>query len=111
MITSKFKKFLLDDRILRVLEKISYKELTPIHEMAIPKVIEGVDVIASAQTGTGKTAAFLLPVLHKFTEPFERKSKGPRLVVLVPTRELAMQVATEAKKYSANMHGINIACI
>lgn len=111
MIASNFKKFLLDDRILHVLEKIGYKEPTPIQEMAIPKILEGVDVIASAQTGTGKTAAFLLPVLHRFTEPFQRLSKGPRMVVLVPTRELAMQVAAEAKKYSANTPGIKIACI
>lgn len=106
-----FKNFCLDERILNVIEKIGYKEPTPIQNMAIPKILEGLDLVASAQTGTGKTAAFLLPVLHKLAAPYNRQSKGPRLVVLVPTRELAMQVAAEARKYSAELRGTQIACI
>jgi superfamily II DNA/RNA helicase len=109
--TMLFKNFSLDQRILNVLEKIGYKEPTPIQNMAIPKILEGLDLVASAQTGTGKTAAFLLPVLHKLTAPYNRQSKGPRLVILVPTRELAMQVANEAKRYSAELFGTHIACI
>src|ERR1700733_1049620 len=109
--TMLFKNFCLDERILNVIEKIGYKEPTPIQNMAIPKILEGLDLVATAQTGTGKTAAFLLPVLHRLAAPYHRQSKGPRLVVLVPTRELAMQVATEAKKYSAELRGTSIACI
>jgi superfamily II DNA/RNA helicase len=63
----------------------------------------GHDLMASAQTGTGKTAAFILPALHRIAEPSEIRSKGPRVLVLTPTRELAQQVSDAATKYGKNM--------
>lgn len=111
MTNMQFNSFSLDHRLLEVLDQIGYKDPTPIQQMAIPKIQDGLDLVASAQTGTGKTAAFLLPVLHRLAAPFVRQSKGPRLLVLVPTRELAMQVAAEARKYSEKLPELKIACI
>ena len=79
---------------------MGYQQPTPIQEQAIPKILEGRDLRASAQTGTGKTAAFLLPAIQQLTEPSQEKRKSPSILVVVPTRELAMQVATEAKKFT-----------
>ncbi|HPE85247.1 MAG TPA: DEAD/DEAH box helicase, partial [Chlamydiales bacterium] len=73
----------LHDEILKALTSAGYTEPTEIQQIAIPKVLEGLDIRASAQTGTGKTAAFLLPMLDKLAKS-ERK-KGPRALVLVPT--------------------------
>jgi len=75
--------------------KIGYKKLTSIQKKAIPLVLEGKDVIGKSQTGTGKTAAFIIPVLEKLTAISE-----PQVLVLVPTRELALQVSEETKKLS-----------
>lgn len=95
-----FKDLNLHPKILQAVEEAGYESPTPIQEMAIPKVLEGCDLRASAQTGTGKTAAFILPALHRLMTA--SPGKGPRILVLVPTRELAMQVANEAVKYSKN---------
>src|SRR5438045_3556543 len=82
----------LDDRILDVLTQLGYEEPTPVQREAIPPLLEGKDVLGQAATGTGKTAAFALPLLQNIGA-----STGPspavRALVLVPTRELAMQVA------------------
>ena len=79
----------LDEAQLRVCESLGYKEPTPIQRQAIPLVLEGRDVIGCAETGTGKTAAFLLPILKRISE---RRRPGIRALVLVPTRELALQI-------------------
>src|SRR6202012_1254323 len=97
---SSFSTFNLDSKINQLLQEIGYETPTPVQQQAIPIILEGRDVLASAQTGTGKTAAFMLPALHKLGAPEFRGSFGPQIVVLVPTRELAMQVAEEAKKFS-----------
>ena len=106
-----FKDFSLHPQILKAIEELGHTTPTPIQEQAIPKVLEGCDLRASAQTGTGKTAAFILPALHKLTTPSEKNGRGPRVLILVPTRELAMQVANEASKYSKFQSRIKTVCI
>jgi len=89
----------LHPAILRAIEEAGYTTPTPIQAQAIPEVIAGRDLLASAQTGTGKTAAFTLPALNLLATPHESRSRGPRILVLVPTRELAAQVNDSARKY------------
>jgi ATP-dependent RNA helicase RhlE len=90
----------LSAELLRAVEKLGYSQSTPIQQQAIPFVLEGRDVLASAQTGTGKTAGFMLPLLQRLqTGPRPAGRKGPRALVLTPTRELAAQVAQSAKDY------------
>ena len=89
--------------ILAAVEESGYTVPSPIQAEAIPEVMAGHDLLASAQTGTGKTAAFILPALHRITEPSQLRSKGPRVLVLTPTRELAQQVSDAATKYGKNM--------
>ncbi|SFK43490.1 Superfamily II DNA and RNA helicase [Nitrosomonas aestuarii] len=85
--------------IIKAIQESGYTAPTPIQKQAIPELISGADIIASAQTGTGKTAAFMLPALHHLAEPPKIRSRGPRVLVLTPTRELAEQVSNAAKKY------------
>ncbi len=94
-----FESLNLNPQILRALEESGYTSPTPIQAQAIPVITEGHDLMASAQTGTGKTAAFMLPALNLLATPHELKSRGPRILVLVPTRELATQVNEAARKY------------
>ncbi len=101
----------LDPRILKTLEEAGFTEPTPIQQQAIPKILEGCDLRASAQTGTGKTAAFILPALNRLTVPSQIRGFGPRILILVPTRELAMQVAQEAAKYSRYLPRVKTVCI
>lgn len=97
--------------ILQTISEAGYKIPTEIQKQAIPEVIQGKDIQACAQTGTGKTAAFILPALLKMITPSSIKAKGPRVLILVPTRELAMQVASEAMKYSKGFSMIKTVCI
>ncbi len=85
--------------IVKAVQESGYTTPTPIQKQSIPELVSGTDVIASAQTGTGKTAAFMLPALHRLAEPAKTRSRGPRVLVLTPTRELAEQVSNAAKKY------------
>jgi ATP-dependent RNA helicase DeaD len=85
----------LTSPILAALERANYVQPTPIQAALIPEALSGRDVIGQAQTGTGKTAAFLLPFLHSWSE---EDCSGPRALVLVPTRELVTQVSEEARK-------------
>ncbi len=85
--------------ILKAIHDAGYTTPTPIQQQAIPELIAGQDVMACAQTGTGKTAAFMLPALHLLSTPSQLRSRGPRILVLTPTRELALQVSDAAKKY------------
>lgn len=94
-----FESLNLDPAIIRAIEESGYTTPTPIQAQAIPEVIAGHDLMASAQTGTGKTAAFMLPALNLLATPHESKSRGPRILVLTPTRELAAQVNEAARKY------------
>ena len=87
-----FHEFGFDDDLLDGIYAMGYEKATPVQEQVIPPIIAGRDIIASAQTGTGKTAAFLLPVLHNLlTQP--RDDKSINAMVIVPTRELAVQIA------------------
>jgi superfamily II DNA/RNA helicase len=106
-----FKNLPLHKKILQAIEDLGHTVPTPIQEEAIPQIINGLDLRASAQTGTGKTAAFILPALNRLAEAPAVPKKGPRILVLVPTRELAAQVAEEAVKYSKYLHHIKTVCI
>ncbi len=93
----------LNPSILKALTETGYTEPTPIQAQAIPEIIEGHDLMASAQTGSGKTAAFILPALNRLAAPSKMPGKGPRVLVLTPTRELAQQVCDAATKYGKHM--------
>ena len=101
----------LHPAILQTLEQEGFVTPTPIQLKAIPKVLAGFDVRASAQTGTGKTAAFILPALNRLTVPSRIPGQGPRILILVPTRELAMQVAEEAQRFSRKLTRVKTVCI
>ena len=89
-----FKNLGLCAEILRAIEELGYEEATPIQQKAIPSIVDGRDLIGSAQTGTGKTAAFALPTLHRL-----EGTGGCRALALAPTRELAIQIEENFKKY------------
>jgi ATP-dependent RNA helicase RhlE len=93
---TRFEDLGLDTEILRAVKAKNYESPTPIQEQAIPAVLEGKDVIGCAQTGTGKTAGFTLPILHRLREG---RSPSLRVLVLVPTRELAAQVSESIRTY------------
>src|SRR5215470_18140018 len=85
----------LSKSLLAALERAAYSEPTPIQAALIPAALSGRDVIGQAQTGTGKTAAFLLPFLDRWRD---RPEPGPQALVMAPTRELVLQVAQEANR-------------
>lgn len=101
----------LHPKILKAVSAAGYNEPTDIQLKAIPKIVRGFDLRASAQTGTGKTAAFLLPALHRLVTPSKNSGKGPRVLILVPTRELAMQIMGQAEKYSRFLQKQKTVCI
>jgi ATP-dependent RNA helicase RhlE len=96
---STFATFGLRTPILRAVAAEGYTTPTPIQTQAIPHVMQGRDLLGCAQTGTGKTAAFALPILHRLSEPSTAKRHGPRVLVLAPTRELAMQITDSFRVY------------
>src|SRR5688572_30414503 len=95
----------LDDEIIRTLSSLGYEEATPIQREAIPPLIEGRDLLGQAATGTGKTAAFALPLLqHLKADPSRRRGgESIRALILVPSRELAMQVAEALHRYGKSI--------
>ena len=97
---SSFKDLPLADPLKRVLESKNYDQPTPVQSEAIPAVLSGKDLLVSAQTGTGKTAAFALPILTRLHDkPWKRFAKGVRTLVLVPTRELAHESSLGSLPY------------
>jgi ATP-dependent RNA helicase DeaD len=92
----------LDSRLVDALAALGYEEPTPVQREAIPPLLAGHDVLGQAATGTGKTAAFALPLLHRVTPDADARSRTTALI-LVPTRELAMQVAEAVHKYGKSM--------
>jgi len=92
-----FSEFGLDESILKSIDEFGFTEPTPIQAGAIPNILEGKDVIGSAQTGTGKTAAYALPILHRLGG--HKKGAPPRCLILGPTRELAAQVEEQFDAY------------
>ncbi|NGX60310.1 MAG: ATP-dependent RNA helicase RhlE [Chlamydiae bacterium] len=101
----------LHPKILKAVAEAGYSEPTKIQIKAIPKILRGFDIRASAQTGTGKTAAFLWPALNRLATNRQKNGKGPRVLIILPTRELAMQIATQAEKYSKYLHHVKTVCI
>lgn len=100
----KFEELNIDERILRAIEDMGFEETSPIQTQAIPAVCEGIDVVGQAQTGTGKTAAYTIPMLMKIDPQIKR----PQAIVLCPTRELAVQVAEEIRKLAKYMSDIKV---
>lgn len=90
--------------ILKVLDDVGYETPSPIQAQTIPLILEGKDVLGQAQTGTGKTAAFALPILSRLN----LKQKDPQVLVLAPTRELAIQVAEAFQKYASHLKGFHV---
>jgi ATP-dependent RNA helicase DeaD len=101
---TKFQELDLNPSILRAVEEMGFEQMSPIQAKAIPILLEGKDVVGQAQTGTGKTAAFGIPLLQKI----DPKEKQLQAIVLCPTRELAIQVAEEFRKLGKFMHSIKI---
>lgn len=94
-----FENLNLQPAIIKAVHELGFTTPTPIQQQAIPELISGHDVMASAQTGTGKTAAFMLPALNRLATPSKIRSRGPRVLVLTPTRELALQVSEATSKF------------
>lgn len=102
----KFSDFVLDQKILTNVEKAGLVEPTPIQGHTIPSILEGRDVIGIANTGTGKTAAFVLPILHKVLQ-----QPGERALIMAPTRELAEQIHREVIRFSGGLNIRSVVCI
>ncbi len=102
--TIRFEDLNLDDRILRAVTEMGFEAPSPIQAQAIPVQTEGRDMIGQAQTGTGKTAAFAIPLLQKV----DPRDKNIQAIILCPTRELAIQVADEIRKLAKFMHGVKV---
>ncbi len=101
----KFNELPLNPTILKNLEDSGYTTPTPIQREAIPHLLEGKDLLGIAQTGTGKTAAFSLPIINYLVKnPKEVKNLAPRVLILSPTRELASQISANIQKYSKGLH-------
>ncbi len=92
-----FKEFGLEEKMMDAIDFMGFEEATPIQELAIPKIITGKDLIACAQTGTGKTAAFVLPIINKLLNNHTEDTKA---LILAPTRELALQIDQQIQGFS-----------
>ena len=106
-----FENLNLHPLILKAIVDSGYTTPTPIQKQAIPELLSGHDIMASAQTGTGKTAAFMLPALHRLATPSKVHSRGPRILVLTPTRELALQVSEAAAQYGKYLNRVKVVSI
>ena len=103
-VTGTFRDLSLDEAILKALDDVGYESPSPIQAATIPPLLAGSDVVGEAQTGTGKTAAFALPILSRI----DVQEQVPQALVLVPTRELAIQVAEAFQRYAAHMKGFHV---
>ncbi len=99
-----FSDLALDKSLLKILDEVGYESPSPIQAQTIPLLLDGRDIIGQAQTGTGKTAAFALPLISSL----DLKQKDPQVLVLAPTRELAIQVAEAFQKYATYMKGFHV---
>jgi ATP-dependent RNA helicase DeaD len=102
--TPTFAELGLDDAVLKALRDVGYESPSAIQAATIPSLLEGRDVVGLAQTGTGKTAAFALPILSRL----DLKQKSPQALVLAPTRELALQVCEAFERYAAHLKGVHV---
>src|SRR5882757_2112511 len=99
-----FRSLGLDDRIFKAIQEAGYTEPTPIQAAAIPEILAGRDVIGIAQTGTGKTAAFVLPILTRLARSLPAgKRQGMRVLIIAPTRELVVQIEENARTYGKHL--------
>jgi ATP-dependent RNA helicase RhlE len=96
----KFSDLGLNSTFVKAIEEKGYSEPTPIQTKAIPEILKGKDILASAQTGTGKTAGFTLPLLQRLSKQKHHPSRSVRALILTPTRELASQVYENVREYS-----------
>jgi len=94
----KFEELNLHEQLLEAISYMGFETATPIQEQTIPHTLEGKDIMGLAQTGTGKTAAFLLPILHKLS--FDHKTDGVNTLIIAPTRELAIQIEREIQGFT-----------
>ncbi|MBT8071582.1 MAG: DEAD/DEAH box helicase, partial [Gammaproteobacteria bacterium] len=99
-----FKQLGLKAALLKVLDEVGYETPSPIQAETIPLLLNGRDVVGQAQTGTGKTAAFALPLLSRL----DLQQRDPQVLVLAPTRELAIQVSEAFQKYAHHMQGFHV---
>jgi len=102
--TTDFKSLGLIPALTTSVTELGYETPTPIQEQSIPVLMEGRDLLAQAQTGTGKTAAFALPILSRL----DMSLQDPQALVIVPTRELAIQVAEAFQSYAKHMKGFHV---
>ncbi len=102
-----FNDFNISDEIKKAIEDMGFAKATPIQEMAIPDALKGIDITAQAQTGSGKTVAFAIPVLEKLFIP----DRSPQAIILCPTRELCMQVAEEISKVGSKMKKLKVLAV
>lgn len=105
--TVTFRDLALSEAVLKALDEVGYEAPSPIQAATIPHLLAGKDVVGQAQTGTGKTAAFALPILSTI----DLRQQTPQALVLVPTRELAIQVAEAFQRYAARLKGFHVAPI
>jgi ATP-dependent RNA helicase RhlE len=96
-----FRQFGFSEGVMEGLESIGFATPTPIQTQIIPHVMAGHDVVGCAQTGTGKTAAYLLPILHRI---IEKRVEGINTIIIAPTRELAVQIAQQLEGFSYFLH-------
>ena len=99
-----FRDLALIEPVLRALDDVGYETPSPIQAQTIPLLLKGKDVLGQAQTGTGKTAAFALPILSRI----DLNKKDPQVLVLAPTRELAIQVAEAFQRYASHLKGFHV---
>lgn len=104
METIRFEDLELDAKIMRAITDMGFEAASPIQGQAIPLELQGLDIIGQAQTGTGKTAAFGIPLLQKI----DPKNKKPQAIILCLTRELAIQVSEEIRRLAKYMHGVKV---
>ena len=97
-----FSKYAFNKEIITALKDNNFKEMSEIQKEVIPLVLEGFDIKAQAQTGSGKTAAFVLPILKRLSDDYKKGKPKIKVLVLTPTRELALQVTEVFKIFSAN---------
>ncbi len=97
-----FSDFGLENRLMSTVEHLGFTAPTEIQQQAIPAAMQGHDLIASSKTGSGKTLAFIIPALQRLTKNRALSKRDPRVVILTPTRELAKQVFSQLRLFTAN---------
>jgi len=102
----KFQDFKIDQRLIRAVASRGYKIPTPIQDQIIPHIIDGFDVVGIADTGTGKTAAFVLPIINKILQ-----NSREQILIVAPTRELAIQIEQEFKFFAKGMRIFSVCCV